>query len=74
MRYRETSYNYLLNYAVFLYDEDNHPYKEETGVGMPFIEIIEQTQLAVEYHNLRNDPYFIVNIKRYSVLWVAKMK
>ena len=50
----------MTDYVVFL-DLDGKIYSEKTGSGKHrLIEIIEHRQLAIEYNDVRNDPYFIV--------------
>ena len=51
---------YLSNNSSEYIENLYQAYQEEIGRGEPLIEMIEQTQPAVEYSDVWNDPYFIV--------------
>ena len=54
----DTFYNFLHKYINFE-DEDGKPYILETGSGKPLVELVEQPTPALEYNDVKNDPYFI---------------
>jgi hypothetical protein len=54
----KTLYNFLQKFINFEY-EDGKPYILETGSGKPLVELVQQPTPALEYNDVRNDPYFI---------------
>ena len=56
----KTFYNYLTQYITFV-NEDGEDYEPTIeGRGKPKKEIIPSTEPAMQFNDVRNDPYFVI--------------